>query len=229
MDYFQSDINSFEDDSLIHWENSEVEIWDEERFVNFLEKQCGLSKKERIKGKIFNFHVDTYFTIRDLIKHGEATPPCSITHIDAHSDMAFDTSIRYYRFLKTLAHENKKDFESRTLFDNKNLEYVNSGNYLVALSLNEWVHKITYVYHENTTELDFSENYIKYDVKMKKFRFNFFGDISLPWSEIEVVSGSDFVSQDKYDYVCVAVSPSYTVRDIIRLVDILKDYIDLED
>lgn len=229
MDFFQSEINSFDDDSLIHWNNDNVEIWAEDRFVTFLENQCGLSKKERIKGKIFNFHKETYYTLQNLIGSGIVRPPVSITHIDAHSDMAFDTSIKYYRFLKTLNKDNKTDFESKTLFDGKNHEYINSGNYLVALALNAWVDEITYVYHESTTMLDFSENYIKCTVPRKEFEFDFFGETKIPWTKIHVKSGEEYINNGKYDYICVAISPSYTIKEISMLVDILKDYIDIEE
>ena len=229
MDFFQTEINSFDDDSLIHWNNDCVEIWDKDRFISFLELQCGLSKKERIKGRIFNFHKNTYYVIQDLIESGRVQPPISITHIDAHSDMAFDTSIRYYRFLKTLNKDNNADFERKTLFDGKNHEYINSGNYLVALALNAWVDEITYVYHETTTMLDFSENYIRCVVPREEFEFNFFGETNIPWTKIKVKSGREYKNNGKYDYICVAISPSYTIRDIAKLVDILKDYIDIEE
>ena len=228
MDFFQSEINAFEDDSLIHWNDDNVQVWNDERFVSFLENQCGLSKSNPTKGRIFNFHQSTYFTLKELINSGMIQPPFSITHIDAHSDMAYDTSISYYRFLKTLSNVNKDEFEQKTLFDGKNLDYINSGNYLVALALNAWVDRITYVYHESTTMLDFTENYIKCTIPRKEFEFNFFGETRLPWTKIDVVNGKDFSNSGKYDYVCVAVSPSYTVKSIHRLVDILKEYIDIE-
>lgn len=115
MDFFQSEINSFEDDSLSHWNADDVQIWSSERFVSFLENQCGLTRSNPTKGRIFNFHEDTYFTLQELIDRGSIHPPFPITYIDAHSDMAYDTSISYYRFLKTLSNVNKGEFKRRRL------------------------------------------------------------------------------------------------------------------
>lgn len=225
MDFFQSKINSFEGDSMAHWNDETVSVWSDEQFISFLENECGLSKQNKIKGKIFNFHKDTYFTVQNLIEQGYLTTPFSITHIDAHSDMAFDTNINYYRFLKTFSDENKDAFEQHKLFDGKNFEHIDSGNYLVAMALNAWVDEINYVYHPSTDYLDISENYVECITPGKTFRFNFFGEIPVPWTKIRTTHSSQFHSKDNYDYICVAISPSFTVKAIDRLVCILKEYI----
>lgn len=228
MDFFQSEIHTNDTDSNFHLEDDDFKVWTEEDFVDFLENKCGLSKKDKIKGRIFNHHVETYWFAKELIDKRLLSPPFEITHIDAHSDMGFSMSVPYYVFLDTFSKENKAAFENGTLFENaENLRYIDFGNYINAMALNRWLSKIEYVYHDKMDYLDVPEYIVERD-KTKKgfaFRYNFINQAVIPDLTIYAKNKENYQSIQPYDYICVAISPAYTVKEIEPLVEIIKQYI----
>lgn len=228
MDFFQSEIHTNDTDSNFHLEDEDFKVWSEEAFIDFLENKCGLSKESKIKGRVFNHHVETYWFVKELIDNHFLTTPFELTHIDAHSDMGFSMSVPYYMFLDTFSNENKTSFEAGTLFENvENQRYIDFGNYINAMALNHWLSKIEYVYHDKMDDLDVPEYIVERD-KTKKgfaFRYNFIGKAILPDLTIYAMNKENYRFTQPYDYICVAISPSFTVKEIEPLVDIIKQYI----
>lgn len=227
MDFFQSDIHSWGDDGSIHLIDDTFSVWEDKDFLDFIETKCGLSVEHPSKGRIFNSHVNTYWFCKELIDKGELSVPFDITHIDAHSDLAFSLSVENYTFWKSFSGENQERFLAGTLFETSdNLRFIDSGSYLLAMALNRWLRKINYVYHPELNELDVFEHVVKCVKPNKKFKFRFFDDnVSIPNLVLETIHPTEFEKDEPYDFVCVAISPAYTVTEINRLVDILKKYI----
>jgi len=172
MDFFQSEIHNNDIDSNFHLEDENFKVWNEKKFIDFIENKCGLSKKSKIKGRVFDYHVETYWFVKELIDNHLLTVPFDLTHIDAHSDMGLSSSISYYNFLDTFSKENKDTFENGTLFENvENQRYIDSGNYINAMALNRWLSKIEYVYHDKLEYLDFPEYIIEPDAPPKELCF----------------------------------------------------------
>ena len=66
MDFFQSEIHNNDTDSNSHLENENFKVWNEKIFIDFIENKCGLSKESKIKGRVFDHHVDTYWFAKEL-------------------------------------------------------------------------------------------------------------------------------------------------------------------
>lgn len=228
MDFFQSEIHNNDTDSNSHLENENFKVWNKKIFIDFIENKCGLSKESKIKGRVFDHHVDTYWFVKELIDTHLLTVPFDLTHIDAHSDMGFSASVPYYKFLDTFSKENKDAFENGTLFENvENQRYIDFGNYINAMALNRWLSKIEYVYHDKLDYLDFPEYIIEPDQTQKgfAFRYNFISKAIIPNLTIYAMDKENYCFTQPYDYICVAISPSFTVKEIEPLVEIIKQYI----
>lgn len=227
MDFFQSEVHCWGDDSLIHLVDDSFSVWEEERFIDFIENRCGLSKDKPFRGRIFNSHADTYWFCKQLIDSGDLCCPFNITHIDAHSDLAFSRSFQNYNFFKSFASENRQRFNDGTLFEvPENRAFIDSGSYLLAMALNHWLNKIEYVYHPELKELDVFDYIVKCTVPYKRFKFRFFDEqIAIPNVSLETIYPTDYRNSEPFDFVCVAISPAYTVKEIEKLVEIIKHYI----
>ena len=227
MDFFQSDIHFWGDDSSLHLIDDSFSVWEEERFIDFIENRCGLSLDKPLRGRIFNSHVETYWFCKELMDKGELCCPFHITHIDAHSDLAFSMSTQNYRFFKSFALENKQRFNDGTMFEvPENQAFIDSGSYLLAMALNRWLNKIEYVYHPDLDALDVADYIVKCTVPNQKFKFAFFDDrTTIPNLSLETIYPTDYQSAEPFDFVCVAISPAYTVKEIEKLVTVIKRYI----
>ena len=62
----------------------------------FLEQQCGLSKTDRIPGRLCEEHVEAFDTWSEWIAAGTLTTPFEVVHVDAHADMGLGDSSYIY-------------------------------------------------------------------------------------------------------------------------------------
>lgn len=84
--------------------------WSDEEIICFLEKRCGLSKTNKVKGRIVKHHVEAYSFWNDLVNSDGEIVPFEVTHIDAHSDLAYSMSIPFDKFMKSLNSQEMQDY-----------------------------------------------------------------------------------------------------------------------
>jgi len=57
------------------------------------------------------------------------------------------------------------------------------------------------------------------------FRYNFISKAIIPNLTIYAMDKETYCFTQPYDYICVAISPSFTVKEIEPLIEIIKQYI----
>ena len=62
-------------------------VWTEREVRDFLENNLGLSKGNKIRGRVVAGHNESLFFWRELIEKGELTTPFDVIHVDSHADL----------------------------------------------------------------------------------------------------------------------------------------------
>ncbi|BES65585.1 hypothetical protein SANA_20240 [Gottschalkiaceae bacterium SANA] len=230
LDFFVSGIV----DNAADFRVSEGKIysWDIDRFCDFLESKCKLSKNSRAKGCMVKKHHGCYLAWRELVQKADLKIPFDVIHVDAHSDFGLGSS-SWTEVVFDLLHREVRD----RAYPSK----LNEGNYLTYAIANRWIKEISFVQHPNW-EMDYMQIY------MKDFN-DFSGYIELKGYEKQSVldypslfkikpkvvetavklnelTEKEFRLETKPDYVFISQSPSYTPQSADRLLDVFKEYIE---
>ena len=95
MDYFMrfvaSFINESETERLSEDEYGNC-IWTEREVRDFIEGNLGLSKCNKIRGRVVAGHNESLFFWRELIEKGELSTPFDVIHVDSHADLGLGSS-----------------------------------------------------------------------------------------------------------------------------------------
>ena len=90
MDYFMKYVATFigesETDRLPEDDYGDY-VWTEREVRDFLENNLGLSKGNKIRGRVVAGHNESLFFWRELIEKGELTTPFDVIHVDSHADL----------------------------------------------------------------------------------------------------------------------------------------------
>lgn len=227
MDFFQTGIHCWEKDNNGFLVDEQISVWPDEEIICFLEKRCGLSKANKVKGRIVKHHVEAYSFWNDLVNSDGGIVPFEVTHIDAHSDLAYSMSIPFDKFIKSLnSQEMQEPLRTDTIFKERE-SLIDSGNYLLAAIIRGWVSKVKYVFHPDLDYLDVFEHIVENIEPHRLFRFSFCEHIKNKNVYLELISPSSFCFERKYDYMTVALSPPYVKEDMKGKLDIIKQYIDI--
>jgi len=154
MQILDIDLDFFQDGRFLHLADDEdkrlsaeeVQPWGREKVITFLEMNCGLSKKQKIKGKIFTHHHEVFFELRELIKLCELKIPFVLNHIDAHADLGLgmrDTS--YVYIMSELLH---KPLQDRSEPKEGGFEGLKFTNYLSFVIASRWIDELNFIINE---------------------------------------------------------------------------------
>lgn len=159
MDFFLNEIATNKPFDGIRLSSEEYIPWKKEDVEHFLENNCGLNKKRKVKGQIFDEHMEVFAFLYNRIQLQQLNKPFEIVHIDAHADLGLgfgDTSWLYIfnEFLsKTISErENIIKYNSNLKLTNR----LNSGNYLLYIIACEWLCKLTYITHTKSKGDDYN-------------------------------------------------------------------------
>lgn len=254
MDYFMEHIASF-----ISFNTSERldedgygdTVWSEERVRDFLENNLGLSKNNKIPGRVVVGHNESLFFWEELLEQGKLTDPFEVVHVDSHADLGLGCSSSDFlqsAFL-TLPVETR-----RRIRDDDEGVGISIGDYLLWAVAYKMISKITYCANPNgdkndyvwDTLKDFKEdmiwnkpisNYIqlKYNSQMEWPKYNdskeykkkyMLGAIKDPEVELRIIPTIEDVKfQRGFDYAVIAQSPNYTPASADFILDVFRDYI----
>lgn len=254
MDYFMEHIASF-----ISFNTSERldedgygdTVWSEERVRDFLENNLGLSKNNKIPGRVVVGHNESLFFWEELLEQGKLTDPFEVVHVDSHADLGLGCSSSDFlqsAFL-TLPVETR-----RRIRDDDEGVGISIGDYLLWAVAYKMISKITYCANPNgdkndyvwDTLKDFKEdmiwnkpisNYIqlKYNSQMEWPKYNdskeykkkyMLGAIKDPEVELRIIPTIEDVKfQGDFDYAVIAQSPNYTPASADFILDVFRDYI----
>ena len=230
MDYFQNDIHTNDIDSDKYLLDSNIHVWSRPDFVNFLEKQCRLSKKRKIPGRVIKHHLEAFGYWDQLLKENKLYSPFKVIHVDAHSDLGYSMNVPFYQFLKSIEMKfMNTDLTYRIFESNENKKHINSGNYLLCAVIDNMISEIDYVYHDKLDVLDATKDVVECVCPNKLFRFNFCQEILKKDVHLNLIRREQFNITDTVDYITVAISPPFVRKEINELLDIMKDYIELDN
>lgn len=257
MDYFMemiaTNISSDKTERLLEDEFG-GSVWTESRVRNFLEQNLGLSKKNKLYGRIVTNHNESLFFWEELIANEKLTTPFEVVHIDSHADLGlgYPTATFLQSAFLTLPVETRKKI--------RNYEYkgvvkeINMGDYLLWGIAYRMFSKIIYCsnpkgdgndycldtlknFHEeliwdkpvsNYIQLTFNKDMElpKYDSTENYKKEYLKGAIKEPEVELKIIPTIEDVRfNGDFDYVVLSQSPNYTPGSADFIIDIFKEYI----
>ena len=123
MDYFMTKIatdiaeSSNERLNEMDYGNS---VWPDNYIRRFLEENLGLSKTNKIKGRIVQNHNESLVFWKELIYKGKLDTPFEVIHVDSHADLGLGYSSWLY-ILNTLLQYPVEEDSVNSFSQNQNL------------------------------------------------------------------------------------------------------------
>lgn len=241
LDFFQDDVAHFVSDYGDRLETGYTFAWKKERVVRYLEENLGLSKANKIKGRIVDHHDEAFYFWRELIQNNLLISPFEVIHVDAHADLGFgDLGWKYIMTEYLYLSEEEKAYPENIDIDK--FMKISCGNYLLYAIANGWIESLTYVIHpkwgQDLQGILFKNRDINSGaIQLRKFNrgdnidFWKFGDYKPVAYEKEVkfagILDEKYINKDKVDFVVLSISPGYTMKETDFIIDIIKEYIEI--
>lgn len=259
MDYFMAkiatDIEESSNERLNEKDYGNC-VWTNNCIRCFLEENLGLSKTNKVKGRIVRNHNEALFFWKELIYKGKLDTPFEVIHVDSHADLGLGYSSWTY-ILNTLLQYpvEERPYHNQYIDCFGNLKTEGIGDYLLFAIAYRWISKITYCANPNGekndylwgTLKDFQEKYVwddpventiqlVYNPKMDFMAYNapekeklryLSSDIKEPEVPFLIIPTISKVKYDgDFDFVVMAQSPNYTPASLDFAMDIFRKYID---
>lgn len=257
MDYFMTEIanTSFSCAKRLDEEDYGSSVWSAEEVRKFLEQNLGLSRTQKIPGRIVSGHNEALFFWEELINGKKLSEPFDVIHVDSHADLGLgDASGSFlqseFLMLPIASRRKIREYE----FCGK-MQEITIGDYLLWAVAYRMVSAITYCanpYGDKNDYLwdilkDFQEEYIcdkpvknyiqlKYNKEMEmpeydssdKYKKKYL-EGAIKDSEVEfliIPTIEDVRFSGDFDYVVMAQSPNYTPASADFIMDIIREYIE---
>lgn len=123
-------------------------VWSKDRVTDFIEKNLGLSKRNKIKGRVFKQHKDALYFWEELIDNGYLECPFEVVHVDSHSDLSYwDTGYEYvYNELSKIEINERRNYMNRIA---GGINKIESGNYLLYAIAFGYISELVYCTNPN--------------------------------------------------------------------------------
>lgn len=257
MDYFMERVATdvpFETmDRLTEYEYG-GSVWTERRIRQFLEYNLGLSKQQKLPGRVVTGHNEALFFWEELITKGKLITPFEVIHVDSHADLGCGCDS--YDFLQsrllTLPIETRHRIRNYEF--NGKIQEINIGDYLLWGIAYRMFSKITYCSNPKGDNNDYCWNTLKdfheepiWDKPVSNYiQLTFNKDMELPQYnssekykkkylqsaikepevELKIIPTIEDVNYNgDFDFVVLAQSPNYTPASADFIIDIFKEYI----
>lgn len=257
MDYFMTEIANtpFSCEERLDEECYGDSVWTEEKVRQFLEHNLGLSKNNKIPGRIVSGHDEALFFWEELINRKRLSDPFDVVHVDSHADLGLgDASWSFLQSMfLTLPVESRRKIHEYEFCDK--IKGISIGDYLLWAVAYQMISSITYCANPNgdkndyvlDTLKDFHEEFIwdkpvknyiqlKYNKKMEMPQYDssyaykkkyLDGAIKDPEVELLIIPTiQDVRFAGDFDYAVMAQSPNYTPASADFIMDIFKEYIE---
>jgi hypothetical protein len=257
MQILDIDLDFFQDGRFIYLaDNKDKRLseeqalpWGKEKVITFLEKNCGLSKKQKIKGKIFTHHHKVFLELRELIKLHELEVPFALNHIDAHADLGMgDVSWAY--IMGELLH---RPLSERAYPKQEGNDGLGSSNYLSFVIANRWINELNFIINEQWRDdipPSFLVESVKYDnsgmmpfghynftIQLKKYTKTQIEKLIYlqecepigyePKLPFNIIPYYEFKLDDSCDFLFLSQSPGYTSKKTDAFINLISEYIKL--
>ena len=259
IDYFMKEVvNGISEDEVLRLSDTEYSksVWTKEEVINFIENNLGLTKSNKIKGKIVEGHNEALYFWEELINAKKLIAPFEVVHVDSHADLGLGYSSWKFILDELLKKPVVERIKCKTYIDSKgNIKEIGIGDYLLYAICYRWISKLTYCANPNGDKndyiIDILKNYdekpifekevtniiqLVYNNSMKRpdycspayYKEEYFKtSISDPEIPFCIIPTIEGVNfKDGFDYIVVAKSPNYTPSSIDFVIDIIREYID---
>ncbi len=137
-------------------------VWSEKRVRNFLENNLGLSKNNKICGRIVSGHNEALTFWRELITKGTLTIPFEVVHVDSHADLGLGYNSWKYILDELLSYPpEKRPLHNRYVDCSGKTTEEGIGDYLLFAIAYRWIFKITYCANPNADKNDYLVDTLK--------------------------------------------------------------------
>lgn len=254
MDYVATGIADTETERLSEEEYGHY-VWSEQRVREFLERNLGLSKNKKRKGRIVSGHNEAIVFWQELIDKGELQVPFEVVHVDSHADLGLGYSSETYILRDLLQHP----FTERVMYSQyedcygRNID-IGIGDYLLFAIAFRWISQLTYCANPEgekndylwTTLKDFNENLIWNTPVQNTIQLVYNPEMDIPdhrashedkrlflekgVKEPEVPfciipNIEDVKYEGDFDFIVVAQSPNYTPASADFIMTLIREYI----
>lgn len=258
MDYFMKSVAVYVNESeqeRLSEEDYGSSVWSEGEVRGFLENNLGLSKCNKVRGRIVAGHNESLFYWREQIEKDRLVPPFDVIHVDSHADLGLGYSSWKYileELLKYPVEERYKHSNHLDLQGHICMEGI--GDYLLFAVAYRWISSITYCGNPNGecndylvgTLKDFNEEPIWKQPVQNTIQLLYNPDMPFPdYDDSEHVkhqfirgsrkepevpfliipSIEDVHFNGDFDFAVLAQSPNYTPASADFIMDIFREYI----
>lgn len=204
------------------------EPWTKEAVETFLEKQCGLSKKHPLPGKIFPTHDEALRFWKDRMEKGSLSVPFWVTHIDAHSDLGIGKPGPGFVLNTVLAQAPCKRDDLLHWYEMKQLD---EANYLLFALAFRWISRLDNVRNPNSRP-DIPKEILLPDrndaIRLTSFSARLLESRNGPEPVVPFAVYDDyrsFQAETAFDYMTVAISPRYAPKEADELLSVFEQYL----
>ena len=219
-------------------------VWSESRVRTYFEKQLGLLKDKKIKGRVFKGHDEALYFWEELIDRALLVPPFSVVHIDSHPDLG------YRELAKCVVLEDIifRPIEYRKPRYCKNCDIdghycnIGIGNYLLYGIGFRWFSKIDFCANPNCDYGAIPSDIILGEIPDKLLKSETFqiclskkasgysneAKTKEPCIPLRIIPTFEEVNYNgDFDFISIAQSPNYTPENADYIIEIIKEYIEL--
>ena len=253
MDYFMEYIAStpFNVTDRLDEDEFGSTVWEEGRVRSFLENNLGMSRNNKIPGRIVVGHDESLYFWEELMEQGKLKAPFEVVHVDSHADLGLGCNSS--DFLQGVFLSFPVEIR-RKIRDNGRGEGINIGDYLLWAVAYQMVSKITYCANPRgdkndyvwDTLKDFEEKPIWDEPVSNYIQLKYNSEMEMPWYscsdqykekyllgakrdpeiELKIIPTIEAVSfQGDFDYAVIAQSPTYTPASADYILDMFREYI----
>lgn len=244
LDFFLDEIAHFRKRNTQRLSNKKYIPWNYKQVECFLEKQIGLSKENPVAGKIFVHHDEVFHFLSKELQDDKITGPFSLTHIDAHSDMATGVDGCFLYIMEELLRRPlKKRYDVSTA---GNWEKLNPGNFIIYMAACSMLQDLTFVKHHKTNEkhmpLFFEDNNVDSNIlQMKVYNKGLIKDLAMSTDLLGKISNYQSTNKGRrikykeadwcsyknkrpFDRIFLTQSPSFTPSNSDDLIPVISQY-----
>ena len=204
------------------------EPWEEERVIDFLERQCGLSAAHPLPGRIFEPHDQALLYWEELIAQGRLTAPFHVTHVDAHSDLGIGHPGPGFVLYNVISMPIERRRNPQLFYDQRKLD---EANYLLFALAMRRVASLDNVRNPRSHK-DIPVEVLKPGcgdvIQLCSLTSRMFESKNGPEPEIPFHVYDDyraFQARETYDFVSLAISPRYLPKEAEPLAEVVARYI----
>lgn len=258
MDYFMKSVAwsiSEDEPKRLSEEIYGKDVWTENKVRDFLENNLGLSKTNRIRGRIVIGHNEALFYWKELIKKGDLITPFEVVHVDSHADLGIGYSSWHYILNILLSYPvEKRQFHADYTDTSGKTRKEGIGDYLLFAIAYRWISRIIYCGNPNSdcndyhlcTLKNFEEKYICGDPVENIIQLLYNPNMKMPQSSDSDYNKRLYIKESikepevpftiipsldavhfggDFDFAVLAQSPNYTPASADFIMDIFRDYI----